>query len=183
MFWGFILFSHQPSLCVWVQMQPAAPQRPCRHGEPGTRTDVGRRPGRAGIHTVPWTHQRPACLNHSFYKQDNRKLPAWRCENPQTHVGIRVIQLHQHVGGCCHGYFRVTKDFHLVENKGLIPGGVESVAHCHSFLGLVEKRHDGVGVWTQRNEEAFSVFKTLLDLSTARFTEVSAITTFICFRH
>lgn len=131
---------------------------------------------REGWHThLPMNSSAPCVFKSQLLQAGqtvNCPLDVVNKKIPKTHVGIRVVELHQHVGGRGHGYLRVTKDFHLVENKRLVPGGVESVAHRHSFLGLVEERHDGVGVWTQRDGEAFSVSKTVAGLSTVWLRKV-----------
>lgn len=71
-------------------------------------------------------------------------------QTSDTHVCVRIVQLHHNVGRSGQRDFGVTKNLHLVEDKRLVPGGIECVAHCHSFLGLMEEGHNGVGVWRHR---------------------------------
>lgn len=91
--------------------------------------------------------------------------------NPTTHVGVRVVELHQHVGGRRRRDLGVTKDFHLVKNKRLVPGGIESVAHRDRFLGLVEERHNGVGVWRTEEWRGRRCFEGRLKTSRGFVTE------------
>lgn len=73
-------------------------------------------------------------------------------QNSNTHVCVRVVKLHHDVGRGDRRDLGVAKNLHLVEDERLVPGGIESVAHRHCFLGLMEERHNGVGVWGEKNQ-------------------------------
>lgn len=151
----------QPFLCVWARRRPAARRRSCSLGESGTRPDGGRQSGRAGTHSGPWTHQHPGHLKHtqtqSLQIQKQRFLfLSWNfgsySQTSNAHVCVRVVKLHHDVGRSGHRDLGVAENLHLVEDERLVPGGIESVTHRHSFLGLVEERHNGVGVWRDTDQ-------------------------------
>ncbi len=126
---------------------------PLRIGNQARRGEAARE----GWHTqrpmnssAPWTfkiHEQKRDLTFPLYGM-SLKLHCSLVTN--THVCVRIVKLHHDVRRSRHRDLGVTKNLHLIEDECLVPGGVESVTHCHGFLGLMEERHDGVGVWTER---------------------------------
>lgn len=71
-----------------------------------------------------------------------------------THVGVVVIQLHHNAGRILGDTGWLTKDLDLVEDEGLIPGGVQGVLLHHSLLALVQEGDDGIGIcvrWSRKD--------------------------------
>lgn len=64
-----------------------------------------------------------------------------------THISVVVIQLHHNAGRLLGDTGWLTKDLYLIEDEGLIPGGVQGVLLHHCLLALMQERDDGIGIW------------------------------------
>lgn len=64
-----------------------------------------------------------------------------------THIGVMVIQLHHNAGWPLGDTGRLAKDLYLIEDEGLIPGGVQGVLLHHRLLALMQEGDNGIGIW------------------------------------
>jgi hypothetical protein len=63
-----------------------------------------------------------------------------------THVGIMVVDLYHDAGWLFSNADWLTKNLNLIENQGLVPGGIQGVLHHHCLLALVQEGDDRVGI-------------------------------------
>lgn len=63
-----------------------------------------------------------------------------------THVSVMVVQLHHDVGRLLGNTGWLAKDLDLIEDEGLVPGGVQGVLHHHGLLALVQEGDDRIGI-------------------------------------
>lgn len=85
-------------------------------------------------------------LNHPEMPNTSFQRPGIPSGNSHTHVGVVVIDFHQDVGRGLGHIPGIPENLDLVEDQGLIPGGVQGVLLHHRFLALVQEGHDGVGI-------------------------------------
>lgn len=64
-----------------------------------------------------------------------------------THISVVVIQLHHNAGRLLGDTGWLTEDLYLIEDEGLIPGGVQGVLLHHCLLALMQEGDDSIGIW------------------------------------
>jgi hypothetical protein len=66
-----------------------------------------------------------------------------------------VIELHHDAGRMLGDTGWLAEDLNLIEDEGLIPGGIQGVLLHHCLLALMQEGDDGVGIWMgQMRKEA-----------------------------
>lgn len=63
-----------------------------------------------------------------------------------TYIGVMVIELHHNTGRRAGDTLRIPKDLDLIEDKRLVPGGIQGILFHHCLLALVKEGDDGVRI-------------------------------------